>query len=404
MATNMQGRRQYDDRSSRIIANVDDRVILLDEDIQSAGFMVFYNKCKAVPTLTERFDWDVDAFLPTTDTTTASATAAATVISVTTPVVYIRGATWMNKRTGELFRVEDVDTSGAQITVTRAISALNSGGGTAAAAMNSGDTLIRLATAVGEDNRRQTPQHTIPAGVYNLAQYFRRDLTMSERQIKRQFETNSAELPAEMRKQMLEFRKEMNMAFLYNERARFTGSEGDTTVTSGIRPVITTNTYAVGGTLYKSDFDDWLREEGLKKGSRNKFMFSSSAVIGAVTEMADAFLTHNVDVGTQKISLGYEVMKYTAPNGGTLMIVEDRTMSDNFDGEAYVIDMSQLQRRHFSNHGRSGQIQLRTNTQDADDVGEASTLTADMGLQYGAEAAHGKLTGVTGGASGRSLS
>lgn len=404
MATYAQGRRMYDDRSSRIIVNVDEQVTLLDEDIQSAGFLLFTSKCMAVPSRTERFDWDVDDFIPITDTTSASATAAATQIAVTTPLIYIKGAVWLNKRTGEVFRVEDVDTAGAIATVTRQVSALNSGGGTAAAAMNSGDTLVRLATAVGEDHRRQTMQHTIPANIYNLCQQFRRDLSMSSRQIKRQFETNPAELPAEQRKQMLEFRKEMNLAFLAGERGRFTSDEGDVTLTAGMRSVPTTNVYAVGGTLYKSDFDDWLREEGMKKGSRSKALVASSDVIGAITEMADAFLTHEAPMGTKQISLGYEVKTYLAPNGGTLTIFEDRGLTDAFAGEAYVVDFSQIRRRHFSNHGISGQIQYLSNTQDPDDMGVAGTLIADMGLQYGAEAAHGKLTGVTAGAKGRSLS
>src|SRR3990167_289053 len=246
MATNAVGRRQYNDRSTRIQDDIMDMILLLDGDPNAAGFLATYGRLTADTVIQEKFEWDVDDFLPRSDTTAASVTSTATLINVTTPLAYNAGQLWFNKTTGEVFRVESVDTSTAYLTVKRAVSALNSEGGTAAAAMSSGDTLLRLSPAVGEDERRQTAHTTIPTTVYNYTQAMRWEVSMSRRQIKRGFKNGGPELPYQTRKTMLEARMQLNAMFLAGQRARWTdASEGDITTTQGIRGAITTNLFAV---------------------------------------------------------------------------------------------------------------------------------------------------------------
>ncbi len=398
------GRRQYSTRSDRIIQNVMKMLILLERDISAAGFLAFFSRVPVERTRTERFEWDVDSLQPTSDTTAGTASASATSVAVTNPKFFVENQTWMNKRTGEMIQIEAVDYGGSNITMRRGISALDSGGGTAAASMVSGDTLVRMATIVGEDNRRQSTLSIIPNQVFNFTQAIRRDLIMSRRQRKREFESGDEWSWQEM-KQLLEFRRDLEAAFLVNERARYTDSaEGDKTATAGIRSVISTYTSSVGGTLYEYDFDSFLTNKGLRKGSANKIMFCSNAVLLAVSEMVKDRVVYNLNLGTQKREVGIQVMAYNGPTGGRTLLVESRFLSDNFNGEAYGCDMNQLRRMVFSNNGINDDLHAIPDTGDRDDVGSAMTLYGDMGLRYGDESAHFKLTSVSGGAKSRSIS
>ena len=405
-ATNVQGRRQYSTRSSRIVQNVLPTMLLLNKDIRSAGFFTFFSRVPTLKTPQEKFLWDVDEYMSITDTSSAAVTGTTnTVIPVTTPKRWNIGDLWMNTRTGEVQFVESLAIGTSQVTVIRAVTALSSGGGTAAAAINSGDTFLQIATAAGEDNRRRTTMTTTPTEVFGYSQFFRWELEMSRRQVKREFEQGS-ERTYLMEKRLNEARMELNRAFLFGEKGRFTHpTEGDVTLTSGIRPIPTPNVYAAGGTLYEADFNEWLVEEGMRDGSMNKTLFASTDVLLAIHQMAGDRLQYSpatMSIGGTKV--GFKLTEYLAPNGGTLMLVEDRAITTAFNGEGYVVDMTELKRMIFSGNGYNDELHVVDDTGDKDDMGSTATLIGDMGLRWGFEQSHGKMSGVTGGAKGRSLS
>ena len=403
-ATHTVGRREYSLQSSRIIQNVLPKIILIDEDIRNAGFTAFYSRVDKEMTAQEKFFWDVDEYLSLTDTTSAAVSGTTgTTINVSNPKYFIPGQIWVNTRTSEVMQIKSVNNSSSEITVTRAISALNSGGGTAAAAINSGDTLVRLSPAVGENSSRQTTQTTTPTETYNYCQAMRWDLSLSRRQIKRAYETGD-EMPYQTKKQMQEAMKQLNGTLIAGERGRFTNDSGDdVTLTRGIKNVPTTYTWSVGGTMHENSLDEFLVEEGFRKGSRNKVLFASTKVILAFTQIGKDRLSYNfVDFGTKQGGMGIRVLSYMSPDGGELMIVEDRFLSDAYNGTAIGVDMSQLKRKVFSRNGFDDDLHIIPDTQDNDDVGKVSTLYCDMGLQYGAEQHHFLITTVDGGAIGTS--
>ena len=394
------GRRGYDDRSGRIIQNVMPRILLLDRNIQDAGFVVFFNRLKSRGTGQEKFIWDTDTYLPTTDVlSSAVSSTTQTTIPVTNPTYFNVNQMWVNVRSGEIVAVTAVNTATSNITVKRGATAQNSSGGTAGAAMLSGDTLARLGTFVGENSNRQTFQSTTPTEVYNYTQQFRMDLSLSERQIKRQFE-NDNELSFQEFKILNEFRMDFDRTHLWGERSRWTNDDGDdVTTTNGFKNIISTNTFPVNGTLYKSDLDEWLVEEGLKYGSRNKILFCGTDMILAFTQMVDSNLTFQINVAPVRgAAVGTEVLRYIAPNGRELLIMEDRNITDYFSDEGYLADMTQLERRVFSGNGRTGEMHMIRNTEDPDDPGTVHTIMADCGLAFGEEKTHGSITGVNGGA------
>jgi hypothetical protein len=375
------------------------KIILIDRNIQDAGYLAFMSKLTASQTLQEKVTWDTDTFRPIKDTVDGAVSSTTqTTIKFDNPTYFNVGELWANARTGEVVQIISVNTSTQIVEVIRAVTALNSSGGSSAAAINDADTFNRVATAVGENSSRQTYVSTNTEEVYNYCQIFRMDLSMSERQKKREFE-NDNEYSYQQMKMLKEFRMDLDRAHLFGERARFTNNDGeDTTLMSGIRPQITTNVFSVGGTLYKSEFDEWYVEEGGRYGSRDKMLFASTDVILAFTQMVDSNLTFQVDLAANEgVSFGVSVLQYVAPNGGRLMIMEDRNISEQYNGEAYLIDMTQMERRVFSNNGISGEMHVIPNTEDPDDTGTVDTVMADMTQTWGSELTHGKLTNVSGG-------
>lgn len=393
MATYMTGRRSYSVRSNRIIQNVLPKILLLDRNIVDAGFIVFFNRLPVKTTKAETFNWDIDQYLPSSDTLSAAVSSTTqTTIPVSNISYFNTNQAWQNTRTLEVIGITGVNTGTSNLTVTRSL------GTTAAANMNSGDTLVRLGTFVGENSTRQTFQSTIPTSVSNYCQQMRMDLSLSSRQIGRQFE-NDSEMPLQQFKILQEFRMDMDRTFLFMEQSRGTDSSGDDyTTTDGLKTIISSNTFAVNGTLYKSDLDEFMVEQGMRYGSRNKMLFASTDVILAFTEMIDSNLTYQVNVAPQTgKAFGTEVLKYVAPNGHSMIIMEDRNISNMFNGEAYLADMTEITRMTFTNNGHMGELHIIKNTEDPDDPGTVHTLMGDMGLMYGNEINYASLTGVSGG-------
>lgn len=403
-ATHVIGRRSYATQSGRIIPNVLNKIILIDRNPAAAAFLAFYSRVPTQTTETEEFKWDVDEYLALTDTITEAAAVGLETINVTNPKYFIPGQLWTNKRTGEFVFVKSTNTSTSQVTFTRAVTAKESSGGTAEAAMVSGDTLVRVAPAVGENSVRQTTQTTTPTEVKNWCQQFRWELGLSRRQMKRRFETED-ELPYQRMKIMNEARMALNRQFLIGEKARYTNDDGDdVTLTSGIKPVISTYTWAVGGTMHEYEWDEFLVEEGLRRGSTSKILFASTDVILALSQMTKDRVEYSVGFGQGSRAVGITVMEYMAPNGGRIMVVEDRFLTEGFNGIAIGVDMSELKRRVFSRNGFNDDLHIMMGTQDNDDLGNTDTMYADIGLQYGPEQHHFLITNVSGGAKGKVVS
>ena len=396
------GRRMYDTRSSRIIPNVLPMILMAEPDLRDAAYLAIWSMLAVETTKQEKFTWDVDDWAATSDTLSASAAVGDGVLDVSNPKRWLEKDEWMNKRSGEHVIVKSVDYANSQASVTRAITAQNSSGGTAEAAMNNADTMIRITSVVGEDNHRLNTRTTTPEEFSAYTQAVRKDLSMSRRQIKREF-VNDNEWTYQEKKQMEEFRKELNAALLVNEKARYTDPDmGDVTHMTGIRSAITTYASTVGGILYEYDWNAFLAKKALRKGSSNKVGLCSNEAILAISEMTLDRVIYDIPLGTKKSSVGLSVMEVGGPKGGSITLVEDRFLSENFTGEMIIIDQRQMKRMVFSNNGINDDLHLIPETQDKDDMGRVATLYADVGQKFGVESHHSRLTGITGGAKARS--
>jgi hypothetical protein len=376
---------------------------MVDGNLEDAMFLTLLSKLNQVETPLEKFSVYEDEWLPVTDTTAASATAAAETIQVTTIAAYIPRLVYKNKRTGELIYVKETNNSG-YITVERGVGYNSTDStGTAAAAMNSGDTLIRLSPAVGETNKAQVFQSTIPSEIYNYAQKFRWDIAMTEDQRKSKHVTGR-DWNYYLDKAMKQARKDLNGTFYDGERDLKTINGERTRLTGGLDFFIETNIHASSGTLHEYQFNNWLDEYAMKHGSMKKTLLASSRLRSAITEIAGDRITHTtVNMGNAKLTLGIGVSEYLSPSGKRLSIVEDRYLTESQNGNGYIVDFSDVRLRHFSGDGISGQIGIKEYDQEEGGSDSKAKITGDLGLDIGPEKLHGKITGVMAGAKGRAV-
>lgn len=392
---------------SNIIPNVSKNIILTDSNINDAMYLTLFNMYpKKVAEPDYQIKWNTDGFLPENDTTSAAVTSASSTISVQNPSYYISNDTWYNKRTGEMFKVISVDTSGSQITVLRGLGAKDGGTGTASAAMNSGDSLIRLGVSVNpEKSRAQTARTTTLTEVTNYTQAFRWEVEMGRRQVKASYHTG-ADKAYQFDKVFKEARKDISRALLFNEKSKFIDENNvPHTTTQGLFNVPESNVLNVGGVLYKNKFDAFLVEQGLRYGSSSKWMLTGTDMVKAVTEMVNDKLEIQHHAISKDGSVGFKVMKYVAPNGGHLNIVEDRNISNNRNGDSLILDMDQITYCHHSGNGINDDFHLVTKDATENDATNMQAyLYGDIGQKWGDEKTHAKILNVTGGAAGRAVS
>ena len=406
MAANQQGRRVYSFNTALQVQNILPDIVLVDGNLEEAGYLAWLNQHNMVLTPTKQFDFYVDDWLPATDTVDGAVTGTtATTIKVDTPLAYIANQLWMNKRTGEVMYILSVSTTASTIQVERAVGRNSTDStGTAAAAINDEDTLIRLGASHGEVTKRQVAHSTTPAQVFNFAEKMRAEVQMSDWQRKVKNLTGN-DWPYQLDKTFKQFRKDLNGKLYIGERNSLTINGQSHFLTGGIDFFISTNILAASGTLHEYQFDQWLVDEAMRFGPAEKIMLCSSNVIRAITEMSkDQIEIRRVNLGSKDVAMGIQVLRYVSPTGKTLTLMEDRFLSESLQGHARVIDMQVCRIRHFSGDGLDGRPRLIPNTQDVDSDDHVATIIADIGLEVGPEKHHGKLSGVTAGAAGRSVS
>jgi len=406
MATNKQGRRTYDFQTALHVQNILPDIVFVDGNLEEAGFLALLNQIPMTLTPTKQFDFYEDDWLPATDTVNGAVTGTtATTITVDTPLAFIAGQLWQNKRSSEIYYVNSVSTTASTIEVTRAVGYNSTDStGTTAAAISDGDTLIRLGPTQGEVSTRQVAQSTTPSQVYNYAEKMRAEVTMSdwERKVK---QITGADWNYQLDKAFKQFRKDLNVKLYLGERNNVTLNGQTHYLMGGLDFYISTNVLAASGTLHEYQLDQWLVDEAMRYGPGEKMMMASSNLIRAITEMGkDHIEIRRMNLGSKDVAMGVQIVKYVSPTGRTLNIMEDRSLSTALNGHGRVIDMQVMKLRHFSGDGIDGRPRLIPNTQDVDADDYSATIIADIGLEVGPEKHHGKISGVTAGAAGRAVS
>ena len=404
MATT-QGRRTQELLTSLHSPNILNQIVFVDGELEEAGFLALFNEIPDFPTFNKEFKHEEDTWLPLTDTTTAAVSGTTQqTIQVTTPLAYIPETLWYNKRTTEMYFVQSVNEQASEITVDRQVGRNSTDStGTAAAAINNGDTLIRIGPSQGEVSRRQIVQSTTPTEVSNFSEKHRWEMSMSDVQRKTELETG-ADWEYQLDKVMKQARKDLNGWLYLGQKNKKTINNQQAWMSGGIDFFIASNIHTITGTMHEYDLDSWLADEAMRFGPTTKTCFASMGFIKGINQIGkDRTEISRVNFGGNA-DLGMQVLTYTSPSGRTLNIIEDRFLTEALNGNARVIDMGVVRMRHFSNNGIDGRIGMKMNTQDVDADDFAVTIQGDIGPEWGPEKHHGKISGVSSGASGRAVS
>ena len=405
MATNKQGRRTEDFQTDLHVKNILPQLVHVNGNLEEAMFLALLNELPMVSTPIKKFSYYLDDWLPSTDTTDAAVTSTATTIGVTTPLAFLTGHLWRNKRTSEVIYVTSVGQTSIEAERQVGYDSTNSTG-TAAAAMNSGDTLIRIGATMGEVSRRQIHQSTVPVEVFNYAEKKRYEITMSDVERKTRMITGN-DWDYQVDKAFQQARKDMNGWLYIGERNKTTINGQQHWLAGGIDQFITTTALSVSGTLHEYAFDQWLIDNGMRYGPTIKTLLASSAVLRAISEIAKDKIEYRVAPLTggegQNLGMGVNVISYNA-GGKRINMVEDRFLTETMSGHARVVDLSVCRIRTFDGDGLSGAPQMKYSTQeiDADDFSDA--IVMDLGMEWGPGKHHGKISGVTAGSAGRAVS
>jgi len=379
-------------------------IIFTDDDPESAGFLALVSLLEKEQVKVPEPSWGIESYLPNSDTASAGATAAASMIPVTNVDYFIVGDVWFVDRTDEQFRVTSVDSSGGQVGVIRGIGALNGESGTAAAVINSGDNLYRLATAVNP--QRSGAQTYRSQGLVQVKQYtqaFRYEINVGRESMKEEYFVNRNEWDAEYKNAKREAKIAIQRQFMFGQKSKVADGSDFIRTMQGIYHTPTTYEKDFSGILHKNDFDSFLAREAFRWGSKNKVLMAGDGLIQSINQAADGYVEIAEDKLAAKAGFGFQIRNYTS-QAGTIRIVEDRSLSETRPYDGVVVDMNQVKYQHFSNKGIMDDLHVVDNSQDKDATDKASYIYGQVGLNWGDEKTHARIKNADKGARGSSIS
>lgn len=294
--------------------------------------------------------------------------------------------------TQELLMVTSVNTSTNTIIVTRAW------GSIAAAAILNGATLLIIGNAFSEAASYQLAPQRITSTKYNLIQDTRH--AFSGTYVLDHHELYNGDQRSYLRnKSLVDHQRYIEASLLFGQLKDGTSGLSDGSPkksTQGLFSRLTSNNLAVGGTLTKQVWNNWLRDL-FEYGSSEKVIMCSKVVAGAVNnfvgDASGAAPTSQIFVMNNAKSFGLNIMSYQTKFGLVHLVIHGMLTGSIFSGYAVGIDPAHLQMCKVRN---GFFMSLREDTvQDGAHrwVDEYATY---FGLQYTNPETGGVLTGVTG--------
>lgn len=372
----------------------DERVIDMQDDIamldpEVSQFTTMLMKLGTQEAVREKINWLEDELFPRLSALAASATSAATSITVTSGQgAYFRARDIVrNALTGEAYLVTAVSTD--TLTVTRAIGAVS------AASSASGADLLIVGNAAVQGATLGTRHITKKVLGYNYTQ-IQRDpfgFTGTEAVIK----TYGGPAPEhEEVKKLVEHKRAIENTLFFGARSFTAAAPNSVGTCGGAIEFLTTNYYNVGGALSHSGMDNWL-QSALQHGSKNKVLFCSPLVGRAISGfLKTAYLT-NVSGDTH--SYGFKVDSWiSGAFGWPIAVVVKRDWQDfsssntQYGGYGFLIDMDYVKLRPLTQRGTA--LLRNRQANDADEM--THEYRTEYSFEFRHERVHGWIKGVTG--------
>lgn len=291
-------------------------------------------------------------------------------------------------RTGEVLSVTSISTN--TLTVERSVGAI------AAAALVDNDPLLIIGTAAEEYDTSQAPRSENPEKVDNYTQIFKTSVAASGTWLSSDNETSPHDWRHQQKKQMIEHKKDIELALLTGSPGTQTGADGGPRrSTGGLLYYYTENNVNAGGALTEAEVETFIRTV-MRYGSRKKTLFCSPLVISVL----NAFALGKVQTSTGATDYGVKVMNWVSAHGEVKLVSHWLLEGAVYGGYAIAVDFGASKTAYRYLHGTdapggSRDTKVYENRQAPDRDGRLDEIITECGLQAGLPKTGGVLYGVT---------
>lgn len=305
--------------------------------------------------------------------------SSATSIVVDDGTVFNVGDIMVNVSTSEHVRVTAVSTN--TLTVVRAF------GSTAAASMADDDYVLNLGPAFAEGTVSGDPNMLLESSDFNYTQIWKKPFSVTGTAAASEFYVGP-ELKKRMEQAMRDTKRQAEMAALFGElKLDTTSTNNPIRSTAGLNAKITTNRFAIGGTLSQDYFAQTVLPAAGRYGSSKKVIYCGVNMLKCFTDWG----LDRLQTFTSDTMLGFKAREYVNPFLD-LMIVRHKMLEGPLAGYAFIVDPENFYRAELP--GRS--LQLQSDIQENDRDGKKSQWFGEWGYDIPLEKSHAVLTGITG--------
>lgn len=367
-------------------------VILVQGAMLSPIYALHEARGLTAPTVAEDFSWTTDAHTARRTQINNGGVAytnAATALVVDDASLFYANCVIFCEATGETMFCTAVNTGTNTLTVVRGFGAAT-GGVAAAAGSVADDAYLRLlGPATGELADPQAARSGLPTKVTNTVQTMRHSVELSGRAEAIQTLTEE-ERARQQAKKFQELLQDINLTLRLGSRNTGTNDANSKRVTgsAGYRHAVITKVDNVGGTMTLARFHQYC-ESAFEFIDGEKVMFCGGTLMRTIHDLYNAKL----QIQSGETSPGLKFSQVQTPFG-LLTLVYDQSMVGPEAGEGLTIDLGQSRIRYTSRGRPQYQRDIKKSGQD----GVLDQWFAELGLEYGAQKFHSRLTGVTGAA------
>lgn len=358
--------------------DIKDRVLELQPN--TTPFVVLADKLPKKVAVNPQFSWFEEDLEPRYSATSGTVTNVATSV----PVTAGQGA-WFAQhdlvfvpRTGEMIRVVSVATD--TLTVVRAV-------GSTGTAMNSGEELLITGSAQPEGDTSKPARSGVPAQVTNYTQIFREPWESTETWRASDTFAGPDDWQRLTKHKGIEHRKEIEYAFLVGRPSEDLSGSQPRRSTGGARHFIVTNVTDAGGTMTEATWWSALRPI-FRFGSQEKLILGAAKPVQVVNQYA----LNKIQIHQGESTYGLKVMQYISPFGTANMVVDYQLEGSTLGTEMFVLDMEYMEYRFM----RDRDTHVKTEIQAPDADTRKDEYLSEVGLVFGNEKTHGRITNITG--------
>lgn len=339
----------------------------------------------------QKVEWLSDELVPRLTTLSASATSAATSLSVPATTGASSGTYF---RAGDVIRIASTGencyvtaVSADTLYVTRGI------GGTSVTAVSaaSGVDVIKVGNAAAEGATLGTLIQTKKVANFNYAQIQRDPWGFTNTLVASKL-YGGPEPANEAKKKLIEHKRQLENTLFWGVRDLNTSGSAPIGYCGGVFQYATTNLTASVGTLTESVFESFLRK-AFRFGSQNKVFFCSPLVASALSSFPQGKLAPPAPGITE---YGVSLSSYQSASGAKVQIMVKRdwydfqNTSNQYGGIGVMLDMDDITMRPLRD------TVLKPDRQANDEDSIKQEYLTEWSFEMGNEKKHAIISGITG--------